>query len=87
MKERSNEEIEHLQEVLDTFRRKGSGRTYRETGELLREFGFSERYTRRNHVIWRWDELTLTLPQRQTLRIQYVKLVIRMAERSLGSTP
>ncbi len=84
MKERSSEEIEHLQGVLDAFRRKSGGRTYRETGNLLREFGFSERYTRRNHVLWRWDELTLTLPQRATLKTQYTTLVIHMAERSLG---
>ena len=80
---RSSEEIEHLERILETFRRKGGGRKYKEAEQLLKAFGFKARKTGRNHVLWKRGRLTLTLPPHQALKLPYVKRLIRIVERSL----
>ena len=81
--ERSPEQLKELEQLLETFRRKGDGRSYKQAEQLLERLGFSQNRTGRYHDLWKRGGFTVTLPRERTLKPFYVKLLIRVAERSL----
>ncbi len=69
-------------QVLEDFKLRKKSRRLAEVKRLLESFGFTERKAKKENSVWSRGPVSLTLPTPHgtTLKVPYIRLIIRKIE-------